>query len=61
VGELTLGRKIIKGFHRSKTTKVMSGTIQWKWSDSNRLEHMFNIPGSFYTPGCATVVDPYSH
>jgi hypothetical protein len=30
VGELTPGRKVIKGFHRSKTTKVMSGTIQWK-------------------------------
>jgi hypothetical protein len=48
VGELTLGRKVIKGFHRSKTTRVMSGTIQWKWPDSNRLEHMLRIPGLFY-------------
>jgi hypothetical protein len=50
VGELTPGRKVIKGFHGSKTTEVMSGTIQWKWSDSNRLEHTFDIPGSFYVP-----------
>jgi hypothetical protein len=48
VGVLTLGRKVIKGFHRSKITEVMSGTIKWKWLDSNRLEHLFNIPGSFY-------------
>jgi hypothetical protein len=51
VGELTPGRKVIKGFHGSKTTEVMSGTIQWKWSDSNGLEHMFDIPGLFYILG----------
>jgi hypothetical protein len=28
----------------------MSGTIQWKWLDSNGLEHEFKIPGSYYIP-----------
>jgi hypothetical protein len=39
VGELIPGQKVIKGFHGCKTTEVMSGTIQWKWLDTNGLEH----------------------
>jgi hypothetical protein len=50
VGNFIAGRKVIKGFHGGKTTKVMSGTIQWKWLDSNGLEHEFKIPGSYYIP-----------
>jgi hypothetical protein len=44
------GRKVIKGFHGSKTTEVMTGTILWKWLDSNGLEHEFKIPGSYFIP-----------
>jgi hypothetical protein len=59
VGELAPGRKVIKGFHGSKNTKVMSGTIQWKWSDSNGLEQLFNTPGLFYVPeGKCSLLSP---
>jgi hypothetical protein len=47
---LILGRKVIKGFHGSRTTKVMSATMLWKWLDGNRLEHDFKIPGSYFIP-----------
>jgi hypothetical protein len=50
VGNLIPGRKVIKGFHGSRATEVMSSTIQWKWLDSNGLEHTFQIPGSYYIP-----------
>jgi hypothetical protein len=50
VGKLTPGTKTIKGFHGSRTTSIMSGTIRWKWLDNNGLEHEFDIPGSFYIP-----------
>jgi hypothetical protein len=50
VGELMPGRKVIKGFHGSKTTEVMTGTILWKWLDSNGLEHEFKIPCSYFIP-----------
>jgi hypothetical protein len=37
----------------------MSGTIQWKWSDSNGLEYTFNIPGSLYVPeGMCRLLSP---
>jgi hypothetical protein len=30
IGNLIPGHKVIKGFHGSKATEVMSGTIPWK-------------------------------
>jgi hypothetical protein len=50
ISSLIPGQKVIKGFHGSKATEVMSGTIQWQWLDDNGLEHTFTIPGSYYVP-----------
>jgi hypothetical protein len=50
VGSLIPGQKVIKGFHGSKATEVMSGMIPWKWLDDNGLEHTFTIPVSYYVP-----------
>jgi hypothetical protein len=40
----------MKGFHGCKTAEVMLGTIQWKWLDTNGLDHEFKIPGSCSIP-----------
>jgi hypothetical protein len=50
IGKLTPGLKTIKGFHGSRTTNIMMGTIRWKWLDQDGLEHVFNIPESSYVP-----------
>jgi Reverse transcriptase (RNA-dependent DNA polymerase) len=50
IGELKPSMREIKGFGGSRTTKVMIGTIKWKWLDDNGLEHAFTIPNSFYVP-----------
>jgi hypothetical protein len=50
VGKLTPGLKTIKGFHGSRTTEIMMGTIRWKWLDQEGLEHVFDIPESYYVP-----------
>jgi hypothetical protein len=50
IGKLTPGTKIIKGFHGSRTTSIMMGTIRWKWLDHDGLVHVFDIPESYYVP-----------
>jgi hypothetical protein len=47
IGNLTPELKIIKRFHGSRTTSIMTGTIRWQWLDQAGLEHALDIPDSF--------------
>jgi hypothetical protein len=50
VGPLKLAKQVIKGFGGLVNSKVLIGTIRWKWLNNNGLQHTFNIPNSFYIP-----------
>ena len=50
VGQLHKSDKSIRGFGGTKTLKVMTGTLKWKWTDDNGKEHKFLIPNSYYVP-----------
>ena len=50
IGELVESDVAIKGFAGAITRRVMTGTLRWKWTDDDGMEHKFLIPNSFYVP-----------
>ena len=50
VSDMIPTNKTIIGYNNSKTCNLMMGTIRWKWTDDERLEHSHLIPESYYSP-----------
>ena len=50
VGNVTDSKRTIKGFGGMSKSNIMTGTILWKWEDSDGRVHRFKIPNSYYVP-----------
>ena len=50
IGNVTDSKRTIKGFGGTNINNIMTGTILWKWEDSDGRVHHFKIPNSYYVP-----------
>ena len=49
-GSMQEVNRSIKGFGGTRTYNVKMGTIIWKWTDEDGVQHKFKIPKSYYVP-----------
>ena len=52
IGPLEDMNKSIKGFAGARTNNPKTGTLWWQRSDDSGKMHTFEIPHSYYVPGC---------
>ena len=50
IGDMVETNRTIIGYNNSKTSNLLMGTLRWKWTDDQGLEHTHTIPESYYSP-----------